>query len=85
MTPELKLLKATLTVLKEMRKDIATLQIACVAVRNVLAEIDPKLGDRYKYWFAQASAVPKPDAQEQIDALIEEVLQITKAGPGSVH
>jgi septal ring factor EnvC (AmiA/AmiB activator) len=85
MTPELQLFQSLLEALKEQRKDIAKLQTACVALRNVLTEIDPKLENRYKELFAQASAVPKPPAQEQIDALIEQILQITKTGNDPVH
>ena len=85
MTPELQLFQSLLEILREQRKDIAKLQASCVALRNVLAEIDPKLEDRYKELFARASAVPKPPAQEQIDALIEQILQITKTGNDPVH
>jgi hypothetical protein len=85
MTPELQLFQELLKVLKEQRKDIAKLQAASVALRNVLAEIDPKLEVRYQEVFAQASAIPTPPAQEQIDALIEQIIQITKTGHDPVH
>jgi hypothetical protein len=85
MTPELQLFQSLLEILKEQRKDMAKLRAACVALRNVLAEIDPKLEERYKELFAQASAVPSPPAQEQIDALIEQVIQIMKSGIDPVH
>lgn len=85
MTPELQILQSLFDFLKEQRKDIVKLQAACVALRTVLAETDPKLEERYKDLFAQASAVPKPPAQEQIDALIEQILQITKTGNDPVH
>ena len=41
-------------------------------MRNVLAMVDPKLEAAYQVMFAQASAVPSPPADEQIDALIEQ-------------
>ena len=85
MTPELQLFQSLLEILKEQRKDIVKLQAACVALRNVLATIDPKLDVVYQEWFAQASAVPIPPAQEQIDALIEQVIQLTKSGNDPVH
>ena len=85
MTPESQLFQSLLDVLKEQRKEIAKLQAASVALRNVLAEIDPKLEERYKELFAQASAVPTPLEQEQIDALIEQILQNTKTGTDPVH
>lgn len=85
MTPELQLFQSLLEVLKEQRKDIAKLQAACVALRNVLAEIDPKLEERYKEIFAQASAVPTPPAHEQVDALIEQIIQLVKTGGDPVH
>jgi hypothetical protein len=85
MTHELQLFQSLLELFKEQRKDIAKLQASCVALQNVLTEIDPKLEERYKELFAQASAVPKPPAQEQIDALIEQIIQITKTGNDPVH
>jgi hypothetical protein len=85
MTPELQLFQSLLETLREQRKDIAKLQAACVALRSVLTEVDPKLEERYEELFAQASAVPKPPGQEQIDALIEQILQITKTGNDPVH
>jgi len=85
MNPELQLFQSLLEVLKEQRKDIAKLQASCVALRNVLAEIDPKLEERYKEIFAQASALPKPLAQEQFDALLEQVIQLTRTGHDPVH
>jgi uncharacterized coiled-coil protein SlyX len=85
MTPELQLFQSLLEILKEQRKDIAKLQAACVALRNVLAEVDPNLDAAYQEKFAQASAVPKPPAQEQIDALIEQVIQLGKIGTDHVH
>lgn len=85
MNSELQLFQSVLEILKEQRKDITKLQAACVALRNVLKEIDPKLDERYKDWFAQASAVPKPLAQEQFDALLEQVIQLEKTGHDPVH
>jgi hypothetical protein len=85
MTPELQLVQSLLEILKEQHKDIAKLQAACVALRNVLKEIDPKLDERYKDWFAQASAVPTPLAHEQFDAILEQVIQLMKTGTDPVH
>ena len=85
MTPELQLLQSLLELFKEQRKDIAKLQAACVALRNMLAEIDPKLGAVYKEKFAQASAVPSRPADEQIDALVEQIIQLGKTGTDRVH
>jgi len=85
MTPELQLFQSLLDVLREQRKEIAKLQAASVALRNVLAEIHPELEERYKELFAQASAVPTPPAQEQVDALIEQIIQLVKTGTDPVH
>jgi hypothetical protein len=85
MTPELQLVQSLLEILKEQRKDITKLQAASVALRNVLTEIDPKLDERYKDWFAQASAAPTPLGQEQFDALLEQAIQLTKTGTDPVH
>ena len=85
MTPELQLFQSLLDVLKEQRKDIAKLRAACVAIRNVLAMVDPKLEAAYQEMFAQASAVPSPPADEQIDALIEQIIQLGKTGTDRVH
>ena len=85
MNPELQLFQSLLDLLKEQRKDIAKLQTACAALRSVLAEIDPNLDSRYKELLTQASAVPTPPAQERIDALIEQILQIAKTGTDPVH
>jgi hypothetical protein len=85
MDAELQLFRSLLEVLKEQRKDMARLRAACVALRNVLAEIDPKLEERYKELFAQASAVPTPPAQEQVDAAIEQLIQTAKTGKDPVH
>jgi hypothetical protein len=85
MTPELQLFQKLLEVLKEQRKDIARLRVACVAMRNVLAMVDPKLEAAYLEMFAQASAVPSPPADEQIDALIEQIIQLGKTGTDRVH
>jgi hypothetical protein len=85
MNPELQLFQSLIDFLKEQRKDIAKLQAACVALRNVLAEIDPGLEERYKELFAQASVVPTPLAHEQIDALIEQIIQLGKTGTDPVH
>jgi len=85
MTPEIQLFQSLLEVLKEQRKDMVKLRAACVALRTVLAESDPKLEERYKEIFAQASAVPTLPAQEQVEALIEQLIQITKTGRDPVH
>jgi hypothetical protein len=85
MNAELQLFQSLLEVLKEQRKDIAKLQAACVALRAVLTKIDPELEARYQEVFAQASAVPTPLVQEQIDALIEQIIQQTKTGRDPVH
>jgi vacuolar-type H+-ATPase subunit D/Vma8 len=85
MTPELQLFQSLLDVLKEQRKDIIKLRAACVALQNVLAEIDPKLEAVYQEKFAQASAVPTPLAHEQADALIEQIIQLGKTGTNPVH
>lgn len=85
MNPELQVFQELLKVLKEQRRDIAKLQAACVALRNVLKGIDPQLDEKYQEWFAQASAVPMPPAQEQSDALIEQILQQIKTGRDPVH
>jgi hypothetical protein len=85
MTSELQLFQSMLEILKEQRKDIAKLQVSCVALRNALTAIDPNLDAVYQEWFAQTSAVPKPLAQEQIDGLIEQVIQLMKTGHDPVH
>jgi septal ring factor EnvC (AmiA/AmiB activator) len=85
MTPELKLFQSLFELLKEQRKDIARLQAACVALQSVLAEINPELRERYKELFALTSAVPTPPAQEQSDALIEQIIQLMLTGTYPVH
>jgi hypothetical protein len=85
MTPELQLFLSLLKILKEQRKDIARLRAACVALRNVLAAIDPKLEVVYQEKFDQAFAIPSPPADEQVEALIEQIIQIVKTGDDHVH
>ena len=85
MTPELQLFQDLLKIFKEQSKDIARLQAASVALRNVLAEIHPKLEERYKELFAQASDVPTSPAQEQVEALLEQVIHGAKTGTDPVH
>ena len=69
----------TLTIVREMRKDIWKLQINCLPLRNSLAALDPTSDKHFqdvRDAVETSLAAQRPDADKQFDKLLDEAIGI---------